>query len=239
MASTTPEVLRPGVTYYAPRGLIDPAEVAHGSSDGGLVAKPEKGVDGNRNVARDPGGTRVVLIPWSLVTDGGVGKSAVTLYGILASKGPDVHLSHADLAPLLGKSLRSVQAPIRQLVESGWITSERFKDGTSYTVHDEPVEVDSTVKVAPGRRRDLRARARSASLGFGVYRLYAADGSLTYVGQTSDLRQRMDAHFSRWNDDDLADFTWEPHPTRIAALAAEDLAIRTEAPLHNKAGRPT
>jgi hypothetical protein len=67
-----------------------------------------------------------------------------------------------------------------------------------------------------------------------LYRLFAADGSLLYVGITTHLQERLAAH---------ADCQpWWPHVARKtaewcanrgAAAAAEKLAIVTESPRHN------
>lgn len=72
-----------------------------------------------------------------------------------------------------------------------------------------------------------------------LYRLYDANGGLLYVGITYNPEQRWDAHRS--------DKTWWPevaskvvewYDTRPEALTAELDAIRTELPLHNRAGSP-
>jgi predicted GIY-YIG superfamily endonuclease len=70
-----------------------------------------------------------------------------------------------------------------------------------------------------------------------LYRFYAADGSLLYVGVTNNMKARLGQH--------AADKPWWPqvarktvgwHATRAEALAAESAAIKTEHPAHNIAG---
>lgn len=70
-----------------------------------------------------------------------------------------------------------------------------------------------------------------------VYRCFAADGALLYIGSTRQYGPRMAAHAknSHWWSQ-VADVTREPYPSMPAALAAERVAIRAEHPLHNKAG---
>lgn len=80
-----------------------------------------------------------------------------------------------------------------------------------------------------------------------LYRCYAADGSLLYVGITHDLQARMAKHknptgavlhcpaahlwtlMDRWES--------ESYPNRTEALAAERAAIRTEHPALNVQNR--
>lgn len=68
-----------------------------------------------------------------------------------------------------------------------------------------------------------------------VYRMYAADGQLLYVGVSSDILERMRSHnrLTRWWDD-TARISVKIYPTREAALAAEVQAIHDELPLHNR-----
>jgi predicted GIY-YIG superfamily endonuclease len=72
-----------------------------------------------------------------------------------------------------------------------------------------------------------------------LYRLYDTDDRLLYIGVTKDPPARFAAHRS--------DKPWWPHvarremtwwPTRHKACEAESAAIRSEAPLHNRAGTP-
>lgn len=68
-----------------------------------------------------------------------------------------------------------------------------------------------------------------------LYRLYAADGSLLYVGITRHLPHRMYQHSreKRWWPE-VARKTVEWHPARAMARAAETCAIRAENPRHNE-----
>ena len=68
-----------------------------------------------------------------------------------------------------------------------------------------------------------------------VYRLYARDGGLLYIGSTKDVARRLTSHRG-------ARVFWMPlvarmrvtlHPTREAARQAEEQAVRAEHPLFN------
>jgi predicted GIY-YIG superfamily endonuclease len=68
-----------------------------------------------------------------------------------------------------------------------------------------------------------------------VYRTYAKDGRLLYVGCTDAFERRIMQHASSgslWFHD-AESFSLEYHPSRKQALAAEREAIRTEWPLYN------
>jgi predicted GIY-YIG superfamily endonuclease len=67
-----------------------------------------------------------------------------------------------------------------------------------------------------------------------VYRAFDGAGQLLYVGCTSEPKVRVAAHRTSapWYPQ-AARWTYEPHPDRKAALAAEAAAIRAERPLHN------
>lgn len=76
-----------------------------------------------------------------------------------------------------------------------------------------------------------------------VYRCFAADGSLLYVGVAQDVGSRMFHHLHRCNAGKqpngslrrlMADFTSERYATKVEARAAERAAIATEAPLLNR-----
>lgn len=70
--------------------------------------------------------------------------------------------------------------------------------------------------------------------GFYVYRLWADDGRLLYVGSSQALRARLKRHRETWGDL-IASETWEQHSDARSMLAAEAHAIRTEFPALNKA----
>jgi hypothetical protein len=67
-----------------------------------------------------------------------------------------------------------------------------------------------------------------------VYRCYADDGALIYVGCTEIGLDRFSAHRSAasWFTE-VATITIEHFPTRLGAYAAERKAIRSEAPIYN------
>lgn len=72
------------------------------------------------------------------------------------------------------------------------------------------------------------------SAGFHLYRLWAADGRLLYVGVSTCLSARLRVHRKRWGD--LIDHaTWEAHPDERAMLDAERQAITDEDPALNRA----
>jgi excisionase family DNA binding protein len=73
-----------------------------------------------------------------------------------------------------------------------------------------------------------------------VYRFYAADGRLLYVGITSSASSRLAQHAGDkdWFPE-VARATFEHHATREDALAAEREAIVAERPVHNLRHSPT
>lgn len=70
-----------------------------------------------------------------------------------------------------------------------------------------------------------------------VYRYWAADGTLLYVGMTSALDMRDSGHrtASPWYGE-VARRTHTEYADRPTAAAAEAAAITTERPLYNRAG---
>jgi DNA-binding XRE family transcriptional regulator len=71
-----------------------------------------------------------------------------------------------------------------------------------------------------------------------LYRFFAADGTLLYVGISDYMRKRFRGHSKRsawWSE--AAQGTVALYPSRPAALAAESEAILTEQPVHNVQGR--
>lgn len=71
-----------------------------------------------------------------------------------------------------------------------------------------------------------------------LYRVYSATDVLLYVGITQFPRTRIKGHkaSSRWYEEAVR-WAYTEYPSRKAARAAEVLAIRTEHPLWNVAGR--
>lgn len=69
-----------------------------------------------------------------------------------------------------------------------------------------------------------------------VYRAFAEDGSLLYIGLTCDLKGRMRWHrrYAEWMPR-MARLTEEWHPNRAAAAGAEREAIWAERPECNQA----
>lgn len=75
--------------------------------------------------------------------------------------------------------------------------------------------------------------------GTVLYRLYAADGTLLYVGITDRLIQRFadHRHHSRWWPE-VAGKAVTRYAARAEAEGAERAAIRDEDPVHNILGTP-
>lgn len=72
------------------------------------------------------------------------------------------------------------------------------------------------------------------SSGFHVYRLWAADGRLLYVGSSMALRARLKRHRDKWGDL-IASVTWDEYDDARSMLDAERLAIQSELPALNRA----
>lgn len=66
-----------------------------------------------------------------------------------------------------------------------------------------------------------------------LYRLYASDGTLIYVGITASPAKRMAEHSqsSWWPEVTRKTMTW--YDSRASACEAEEVAIATEDPRHN------
>jgi predicted GIY-YIG superfamily endonuclease len=69
----------------------------------------------------------------------------------------------------------------------------------------------------------------------GVYRCFATDGALLYVGFSADVEQRIKQHKARslWAKS-LATYTTQSTGTIDEGFATEKAAIRDEHPLHNR-----
>ena len=80
---------------------------------------------------------------------------------------------------------------------------------------------------------------RSRQNGTVLYRLYAADGTLLYVGITDQLLERFREHrcHRRWWPE-VAGQSFTRYDTRGEAEEAERAAICSEAPVHNVLGTP-
>jgi hypothetical protein len=73
-------------------------------------------------------------------------------------------------------------------------------------------------------------------IGFHLYRMYASDGTLLYIGKTGHLRDRLKHHYLRkpWIYEVAWIDTEDEHLDEIAAYAAEQEAIRRELPKYNE-----
>ena len=98
---------------------------------------------------------------------------------------------------------------------------------------------DAVIVAEPDAHGGTCARCAELSLGPVVYRCLDATGRLLYVGSTGNgATTRLQFHEKNaawWPD--VVDVQMEHFPTLEAARAAESLAIRTEHPAHNIAGR--
>jgi predicted GIY-YIG superfamily endonuclease len=80
-------------------------------------------------------------------------------------------------------------------------------------------------------------------IGFHLYRMYASDGTLLYIGTTGHLRDRLKNHYLRkpWIYEVAWIDTEDENLDESAAYAAEQAAIRRERPkykeTHNGCGR--
>jgi hypothetical protein len=72
-----------------------------------------------------------------------------------------------------------------------------------------------------------------------LYRYFASDGRLLYVGisVSAFLRHMQHRAQSHWFPDS-GNMTWQTFETRREAIAAEAAAIRTERPIHNAVHNP-
>lgn len=69
-----------------------------------------------------------------------------------------------------------------------------------------------------------------------VYRMFDATGRLLYVGMTGELGKRLSSHADKVWFLAVTTITFERHPGYAEAALAEQEAISTESPLHNKVG---
>lgn len=69
-----------------------------------------------------------------------------------------------------------------------------------------------------------------------VYRMFDATGRLLYVGMTGELGKRLSSHADKVWFLAVATITFERYPNYAEAALAEQEAISTESPLHNKVG---
>lgn len=77
-------------------------------------------------------------------------------------------------------------------------------------------------------------KVRPAAQTTSLYRFYDAAGTLLYIGITNSIPRRLGEHDERkpWFADSVR-ATFEHHPSRDAALAAEKRAIKAELPKYN------
>ncbi|HET6628511.1 MAG TPA: GIY-YIG nuclease family protein, partial [Woeseiaceae bacterium] len=72
-----------------------------------------------------------------------------------------------------------------------------------------------------------------------VYRCYADDGEVIYIGSSVNLAQRIRSHRAgtHWWDE-VVRVEHEAHPSEASCRLGEALAIRTELPFYNRDGKP-
>jgi predicted GIY-YIG superfamily endonuclease len=90
---------------------------------------------------------------------------------------------------------------------------------------------------SPAARRAIKSARRVVEM-HAVYRMYADDGELLYVGMTSNPGQRFGDHASRRWFPLVASITLEWHPNSRAARTSERQAIKTEGPRFNVREKP-
>ena len=73
-------------------------------------------------------------------------------------------------------------------------------------------------------------------IGYHLYRMYASDGTLLYIGKTEHLRERLQSHYlsKPWIYEVAWIDTEDEHLDEIAASAAEQKAIQREHPKYNE-----
>jgi hypothetical protein len=73
-------------------------------------------------------------------------------------------------------------------------------------------------------------------IGYHLYRMYASDGTLLYIGKTGPRREGLESHYLRkpWIYEVAWIDTEDEHLDEIAAYAAEQEAIRRERPKYNE-----
>lgn len=109
-------------------------------------------------------------------------------------------------------------------------------DGVS-TAHLPMQQTSGSIGGMTHEQHDLWYRAMRAAYAdqpFWLYRQYAADGALLYVGLTQNLKQRSAGHRSGspwWPLIERVDVV--EYPNLHDGEAAERFAISTEAPLYN------
>jgi hypothetical protein len=85
--------------------------------------------------------------------------------------------------------------------------------------------------------KEICPYCEDARLGPAVYRCYAEDGQLLYVGATAWLTRRIEQHgrATPWWPE-VADFRATRYPDMESAFAAEVRTIKTENPFYNQRG---
>lgn len=97
--------------------------------------------------------------------------------------------------------------------------------------HEVRVRYDRADRRAERAARDERV---AKDKGFRVYRCWAGDGTLLYVGQTAEGTARLRQHETStpwWPA--VASVSWERFASREEMDEAERAAIRSESPVHN------
>jgi hypothetical protein len=84
----------------------------------------------------------------------------------------------------------------------------------------------------------VTAATPAAPAGPAVYRAWAPDGTLLYIGSSKRPRERVRAHLRRSGLGEVARWEFEEYPVIEDARAAEGRAIFDEGPKYNVAGVP-
>lgn len=149
---------------------------------------------------------------------------------------------------LMGSSMEPKWHQIRDGVRIRLLTDQERVERAASQTFSEPTPNMSTEEFLEETRRREAKRKEGVTefmqrIGFGgyhVYRMFAEDGTLLYIGASSNVKARIKNHYlSRsWVGEQVVGLTIsEPYSTQAECYAAEREAIMAENPVHNKVGR--
>lgn len=114
----------------------------------------------------------------------------------------------------------------------------KYRYGGTFDTLEEAQEAEEQVKrriKAAAKGTKTRRARQDAVTDYWLYRCYDSDGSLLYVGITSEGVRRFRRHGNKrdwWSE--VAEIKIDHHPTRQAAMVAERDAIWKLSPQHNR-----
>ncbi len=126
---------------------------------------------------------------------------------------------------------------LRSLVRANRIAPTPHKIGKQWYTHPRS-RVLVAAPVPPQLEQPRRKKRKVQKVETALYRHFAADGTLLYVGISLSVAARLSQHMhgSRWAAE-IARVEVTQYPYRAAAVEAEQDAIRSERPKFNIAGR--